>query len=74
MRDRAKKISRAKAAPLRLSEAGIKFDSRNNGQHLIVAGFDCFIDFWPSTDRWNTRSGVKDRGLYKLIKYVLGGE
>ena len=75
LKERAHKQERAKLAPLRLAEAGIGFDSRNNGQHLIVEGFDCFIDFWPSTDRWNTRFGLKSRGLHRLIKYArTGGE
>lgn len=71
----AKGASRVKAALAHLNRVGIKFDSRNNGQHLIVEGIDCFIDFWPSTDRWNTRFGFKSRGLYRLIKYAhMGGE
>ena len=72
---REKGASRVKAAPAHLTRAGIKHDIRNNGQHIIVEGIDSFIDFWPSTDRWNTRFGFKSRGLFALIKYAhMGGE
>lgn len=54
----------------KLKEAGINFDPRNNNQHLIVEGFECYIDFWPSTGRWNTRFGFKGFGLANLIVYV----
>ena len=73
-KERAHKQERARIAPLRLSEAGIGFDRRNGGQHLIVEGFDCYIDFWPSTERWATRFGHKGRGLHNLIKLILGKE
>ena len=73
-KERAHKKERAKLAPLRLAEAGIGFDSRNEGQHLIVEGFDCYIDFWPSTERWATRFGHKGRGIHNLINFVRGGE
>jgi hypothetical protein len=66
------KQERAANAPELLKEAGIVFDSRNNGQHLIVEGFECFIDFWPSTGRWNSRFGKQGFGLGDLIKYVKG--
>ena len=77
MRDFSKerKAERVPTAIRKLQEAGINFDRRNGDQHLIVEGFDCFIDFWPSTDRWNARiGGVKGFGLSKLIAYIKGTE
>ena len=71
----SKGASRVKAAPIALTKACISHDIRNNGAHIIVEGIDCFIDFWPSTERWNTRFGYKSRGLFALIKYAhMGGE
>jgi len=48
-----------------LLEAGIPFQERNNGAHLIVA--DRF-DFWPGTGKWIER-GTKRyrRGVFSLI-------
>ena len=51
-----------------LAEKNIEFESKNCGAHLIVAGVDCLIDFWPSTGKFITRNGKKGRGVFNLIK------
>jgi hypothetical protein len=68
-------------ASIERKEAGIKllvdhcimFDSRNGGQHLIVEGWDCFIDYWPSTGRWRSRFGVGGWSAAALVVYIKGG-
>lgn len=70
--EKARRLNRVEVAPRKLKEHGIEFESCNNGQHLIVYGFDCYIDFWPGTERWTTRFGRKAWGLQKLIAFVRG--
>lgn len=71
---RAKMEKRAKnrdASPQRLTEAGVKFDSRNLGAHLIVQSQAGTIDFWPGTGNWIIRSTQqKGRGVFDLIKFI----
>lgn len=54
-----------------LSRAGVIFESKNIGAHLIVEGGAKTIDFWPGTGLWIVR-GTKEkrRGVRKLIDYV----
>lgn len=49
-----------------LLDAGIPFQERNGGAHLIVAER---FDFWPGTGKWIER-GTKTyrRGVFNLIK------
>lgn len=65
-----RRASHREQSPLMLERAGIPFESRNMGAHLIVEGKDCFIDFWPGTGKWNARNGKKGFGVRNLIKYV----
>ena len=54
-----------------LESNNIKFDSKNDGVHLIVYGYDEVIDFYPSTGRWIVRGKqIKSRGVGKLIKRI----
>lgn len=69
-RNRIIKTQRVPAAMEVLNRCCVKFDRRNNDQHLIIEGFDCFIDFWPSTGNWATRLGEKGRGLNGLLKLM----
>jgi len=67
------KVIKAKRVPVAietLTRLGINFERKNNDQHLIIAGMDCFIDFWPSTGNWATRFGEKGRGLNGLLKLM----
>ena len=43
-----------------LTEAGISFESKNEGSHLIVSGQGAVVDFWPGTGLWIVR-GSKER-------------
>ena len=61
------------ASPEFLQKAGIPFEKKNNGAHLIVEGCDCFIDFWPGTGKWIARNGKRGFGVKNLIRYVEHG-
>ena len=53
-----------------LTEAGIPFESKNGGAHLIVAGR---YDFWPGTGLWMARGDkAKQRGVVKLVRRIKG--
>ncbi|HEJ4320006.1 hypothetical protein PIGHUM_04436 [Pigmentiphaga humi] len=56
-----------------LTEAGISFESKNEGSHLIVSGQGAVVDFWPGTGLWIVRgSKERRRGVRQLITR-LGG-
>lgn len=59
--------NRAQSATI-LSDAGISFEVKNKGAHLIVEGRDCVIDFWPGTGKFIERNGKEGRGVRNLIK------
>lgn len=50
-----------------LVDHGIKFESKNNGAHLIVTGLNGLIDFWPSTGKYIVRKGGDGRGVFNLL-------
>ena len=53
-----------------LDENGFFYEVKNNGVHLIVEGDDGFIDYWPSTGKWNDRKGKKGFGIRNLLKHL----
>ena len=59
-------------APELLKQAGISFESKNLGAHLIVSAGCSKIDFWPGTEKWISRGSVKKRGfgIESLIKQI----
>lgn len=58
-RDGSKKI---------LEGAGINFESKNFGAHLIVENI---IDFWPGTGKFiDRRNKFKGRGVRNLLKQL----
>lgn len=58
------------AAPAKLTEAGINFQSSNGGAHLIIKAKGVAIDFWPGTDKWKVRGDLKNRhGIQALIDF-----
>jgi hypothetical protein len=63
------------AAIQKLDEAGIRYDARNDGLHLIIRLIDnSFIDFWPTTGRWTPRgnkSNLKtETGINSLLLFI----
>lgn len=54
-----------------LQAAGITFESKHDGAHLIIQAGTDMIDFWPGTGLWIVRGGrLRDRGVKKLINYI----
>ena len=54
-----------------LWQAGIAFDARNDGAHLIVHGPAHTTDFWPGTGKYIRRSdGRTGRGVRNLLKLL----
>ena len=62
------------SSPKLLEQAGVEFQSCNNGAHVIVTGAGWeLIDFWPGTGKWIARETKhKGRGVFNLLKYVKG--
>ena len=57
-----------------LKAKGIIFEIKNDGAHLIVTGTKGLIDFWPGTGKYITRTGMKGRGVFNLLKLCNIGE
>jgi len=52
-----------------LRQAGVPFESKNGGAHLIVATPEQTIDFWPGTGLWLARgTGERRRGVKALLR------
>lgn len=49
-----------------LLENGIRFESKNNGVHLIIQTPGGVINFWPSTGLFS--GAMNGRGVFNLIK------
>jgi len=66
---RVKKLVNAEQSKALLVSQGVKFESKNEGLHLIVTGKAGLIDFWPSTGKFKPRgtAGFK-RGVFQLLK------
>jgi len=63
------KINEAKEL---LSKSSVQFTEKENGTHLVVAGPESLIDFYPATGEWLERSG-KERissGIARLLHYI----
>lgn len=51
-----------------LRQAGIQFQAKNGGAHLVVTALGKTIDFWPGTGLWIVRGQQKrNRGVRHLI-------
>lgn len=50
------RTQRRNDAPLFLRAAGIPFTEHNNGAHLVLDTHLGFVDFWPGTTKWKTRT------------------
>lgn len=67
--------NRASSADM-LAQAGIAFESKNNGVHLIVDAGNHLVDFWSGTGKWATRGyrfALVSRGVHGLIKHIKKG-
>lgn len=69
-RSQEKRAENRHAAPLKLESAGIEFQVRNMGAHLIVQGKYQVFDFWPGTGKFIGRSSqIKGRGIRNLLAH-----
>lgn len=66
-----KRASNREQSPQMLEAAGILFEIKNMGAHLIVEGDQCYIDFWPGTGKWKSRNGKEGFGVRNLINYII---
>ena len=66
-------------APKVLEAAGLAFESKNAGGHLVVKKPDsgCWVDFWPGTGLWKVRlrGNIKSkqrrgRGIFNLLQFL----
>ena len=66
----ARRADNRDQSALLLTQAGIPFESKNHGAHLIVTCPHGMIDFWPGTGKWICRAtGHESRGVHPLIRY-----
>ena len=64
---KAKRKSNLEWSTNYLKKMGVKFESRNNGIHLIIGEFD----FWPSTGKFISRkTKKKSRGVKNLVNIL----
>lgn len=53
-----------------LHRAGVRFDMKNDGAHLIVKS-NPITDFWPGTGKYIQRGTLKEgRGVFNLLKLI----
>jgi hypothetical protein len=69
-----KRAANREASPQLLTDAGIPFEAKNGGAHLIV-GAGLAWDFWPGTGLWRRRGPVKGNraegyGVRRLIERI----
>lgn len=71
-RSQQKRASNRENGAARLTAAGIQFESKNDGAHLIVRTNDHVIDYWPGTGKWITRGRAPKtgRGIARLLKHI----
>jgi hypothetical protein len=67
--DILERAAKRKAGARALSDAGILFESKNDGAHLIIHARPLTIDYWPGTDLWIVRGNpIKHYGFRGLMK------
>ena len=65
---RKKRASNRESSAKMLAAAGIAFEAKNEGAHLIVTANGRTVDFWPGTGLWIERGASRQkRGVRRLI-------
>lgn len=66
------RTQRRENAPEILRMVGIPFTEHNNGAHLILDTHLGFVDFWPGTTKWKTRTFPEHAGygVTKLLTLI----
>ena len=59
-------------APDLLDKAGVSFTEHNEGAHLVLDTHLGFVDFWPGSGRWKTRTLPQQTGftVTKLLALI----
>ncbi len=71
---KAKKLSNKEQSTKLISDL-FYYESKNNGNHLVVENNQMVADFWPSTGKFNIRGESEyGRGVKKLIKILQAGK
>ena len=66
-----KRANNREASRTLLEEAGVQFEVRNEGAHLVVHAKGAVFDFWPGTGLWIERPAARrGRGVHALIQLV----
>jgi hypothetical protein len=66
-----KRASNRSDSPQLLADAGLGFEIKNDGAHLIVAAGSKTVDFWPGTGLWIVRgTAIRRRGVDRLINFA----
>jgi hypothetical protein len=69
-RSQEKRASNRESGARILTEAGIPYESKNGGAHLVVGER---YDYWPGTGLWIHReTRHKGRGIRGLIAHFIG--
>ena len=70
----ARRARHRQSSPEVLRAAGIAFETKNAGAHLIVQHNGRTVDFWPGTGLWRTRphDGREHRGVFPLVSFLRG--
>ncbi len=72
-RQEKRSSNREQSAKL-LTDAGVRFESKNDGAHLVVTVGHEAVDFWPGTGLWIVRGlPARHRGVMKLLAYIRKG-
>ena len=67
---KARRAGHRESSPAMLRGAGIAFEARNNGAHLIVQHNGRVADFWPGTGLFNIRGDLDRRGKPQYLRGV----
>jgi DnaJ-class molecular chaperone len=68
----AKRAENRQRSKRMLVNAGITFEEKNDGAHLIVRCKDERVyDFWPGTGLWRARHNERQgRGVFRLLNEI----
>jgi len=70
-KSRLKRAANRTSSAQILMDAGVIFESKNMGAHLIVSHDGETIDFWPGTGLWIVRyNGLRGRGIKSMLKWL----
>lgn len=66
---KTQRAEKRREIPEILKRKGIKFETKNNGAHLVIHGRSITVDFWPGTGKWIARGDkANGYGVVALLK------